>query len=93
VVFGDSHFESLEEVDGVLLINVDSATLPRNLSPRRGHIGYLTLEAGQPPRAELVALSDGANDAFGAPAASSAASRPAWCVAWRAKTGALCLLS
>ena len=64
VVFGDSHFELLEEVDGVLLFNVGSATLPRNLSPRLGHVGFLTLEPGQPVVAELVDLSEGANDGF-----------------------------
>ena len=73
VVFGDSHFELLEEVAelarlsrdlGVLLFNVGSATLPRNLSPRLGHVGFLTLEPGQPVVAELVDLSEGANDGF-----------------------------
>ena len=64
VVFGDTHFELIEEVDGVVLFNVGSATLPRNLSPRLGHVGFLTLEAGRPPRAELVDLSNGANDSF-----------------------------
>jgi len=64
VVFGDSHFESIEQREDVLLINVGSATLPRNLSPRLGHVGYLTLEAGRPPVAELVDLSAGANDGF-----------------------------
>lgn len=62
VVFGDSHFEMIEEREGVLLFNVGSATLPRKLSPRLGHVGFLTLEAGQPVVAELVDLSEGAND-------------------------------
>jgi hypothetical protein len=62
VVFGDSHFESVEEREGVLLFNVGSATLPRTLSPRLGQVGFLTLEAGRPPVAELVDLSGGAND-------------------------------
>jgi putative phosphoesterase len=64
VVFGDSHFELVEERDGVLLFNVGSATLPRNLSPRLGHVGFLTLEAGRRPVAKLVDLSGGANDGF-----------------------------
>ena len=64
VVFGDSHFEQIKKVEGVILFNVGSATLPRNLSPRLGHIGFLTLEENQPPIAELVDLSNGANDKF-----------------------------
>lgn len=62
VVCGDTHFESIETIDGVLLVNAGSATLPRNLSPRLGHVAMLTLEAGRPALAELVDLSGGAND-------------------------------
>lgn len=62
VVHGDSHFERIEWVDGVLVINPGSPTLPRNLSSRLGHIGFLTLERGRKPIAELVDLAAGAND-------------------------------
>lgn len=62
VVHGDSHYERIELVDGVLVVNPGSPILPRNLSPRLGHIAYLTLERGRPPSAELVDLSGGAND-------------------------------
>ena len=62
VVHGDSHFERITQVDGMLLVNPGSPTLPRNLSPRLGHIGFLTLERGRPPRAEIVDLAGGRND-------------------------------
>ena len=61
VVYGDSHYEHIEWVDGMLVINPGSPTLPRNLSPRLGFVAYLTLERGKPPAAELVDLSQGAN--------------------------------
>ena len=62
VVHGDSHRERIIEVDGMLLVNPGSPTLPRNLSSRLGHIGFLTLERGRPPRAEIVDLAGGRND-------------------------------
>jgi len=40
----------------MLVVNPGSATLPHNMSPRPGHVAYLTLEAGRPPRAGIVDL-------------------------------------
>jgi putative phosphoesterase len=58
VVSGDSHLEGMAVVEGTLCINAGSATMPRNRSPRPGHVGFLTLEEGEPPRAELFHLPD-----------------------------------
>ena len=58
VIHGDTHFERIDHIDGALCINPGSATLPRNMSPRLGHIAYLTLERGKPPEAEIVHLSE-----------------------------------
>lgn len=58
VVCGDSHVERIDMLEGVLCINPGSATLPRNMSPRLGHIAFLTLRRGSPPHAEIVHLSD-----------------------------------
>lgn len=57
VVYGDSHFERIDLVDGALCVNPGSATLPRNMSPRLGHIGILTLTRGKPAEAEILHLS------------------------------------
>ena len=61
IVYGDSHHERIDWLDGVLLVNPGSATLPRNRSPRLGHIAFLTLERGRPPHAEIVDLGRPAN--------------------------------
>lgn len=56
IISGDSHQEGMEVVDGALCINAGSATMPRNRAPSPGHIGFLTLERGRPPSAELFHL-------------------------------------
>ena len=58
VVCGDSHQERIDVIDGVLVINPGSATLPRNRSPRLGHVAFLTLERGRPPEASIVDLGE-----------------------------------
>ena len=58
VVYGDSHMDRIDVLEGTLCINPGSPTLPRNQSPRLGHVGFLTLERGRPPRAEIVHLDE-----------------------------------
>lgn len=58
MVSGDSHLEQMAVVDGTLMINAGSATMPRNRAPKPGHIGYLTLERGKAPVGELYHLPD-----------------------------------
>ncbi len=57
VVYGDSHYDQIDVLDGTLIVNPGSPILPRNMSPRLGHVGFLTLERGAPPQAELVHLA------------------------------------
>lgn len=57
LVYGDTHFERIDVVDGTLLVNPGSATLPHNMSPRLGHIGLLDLERGAAPRAQIIDLA------------------------------------
>jgi putative phosphoesterase len=67
VVCGDSHVERIDVIDGVLVVNPGSATLPRNRSPRPGHVAFLTLERDVAPEAAIVDLGDPqwrANPAF-----------------------------
>lgn len=58
VVFGDSHVERILQFGDKLLVNPGSAVFPRNWSPRLGHIGFLTLERGRPPQAEIHHLDE-----------------------------------
>ena len=57
IVCGDTHYERIDWLEEILVVNPGSATLPRNMSPRLGHVAYLTLEQGEPPRAEIVDLA------------------------------------
>ena len=57
IVCGDTHFERIDYLENVLVINPGSATLPHNMSPRLGHIAYLTLEKGFPPQTSIIDLS------------------------------------
>ncbi len=59
VIYGDTHYEHVEVMQGTLVINPGSPTFPRNLSSRLGHIGLLTLERDRPPEVEIVDLSNG----------------------------------
>ena len=57
MIFGDTHSEWLEYVDGVLCVNPGSPTLPRNLSTRLGTIGFLEIANGT-PRASIWQLTE-----------------------------------
>lgn len=59
LIYGDSHFERIDHVNGTLLLNPGSPILPRNMLPRLGHIAYLHLDRGSPPHAEIVQLTPG----------------------------------
>ena len=48
MIFGDTHSEWVEWVDGVLCVNPGSPTLPRNLMARLGTIGFLEITSGRP---------------------------------------------
>ena len=63
MVFGDTHTEWIEHVDGVLCVNPGSPTLPRNLHARLGTIGFLEIGGG-PPRASIWQLTEHGVAAF-----------------------------
>ncbi|MBI4499234.1 MAG: metallophosphoesterase family protein [Chloroflexi bacterium] len=46
VVFGDTHYETLEWHDGVLFVNPGSPTLPRQMR-RLGHVALLDIDNGR----------------------------------------------
>ena len=56
VVFGDTHFEMVEEHDGVLFVNPGSPTIPRQMM-RLGHVAILDITDGR-PSARIIELSD-----------------------------------
>ena len=47
MIFGDTHSEWVEWVEGVLCVNPGSPTLPRNLRARLGTIGFLEIANGR----------------------------------------------
>lgn len=54
VLFGHTHYSSMEEYKGVLLVNPGSATMP-NYVPKLGSVGLLTLKDGK-AEAEIINL-------------------------------------
>lgn len=57
VVYGHTHWESIDYVDDVLCINPGSPTLPRNKSMRLGTIGFIEIDNGV-PRASIYQLTE-----------------------------------
>lgn len=47
LVYGDTHVEAIDEIDGVLCVNPGSPTYPHNLNTQLGTIGFLEIEAGR----------------------------------------------
>ncbi|MEE9279838.1 MAG: YfcE family phosphodiesterase [Myxococcota bacterium] len=47
LIYGDTHVEAIDEIDGVLCINPGSPTYPHNLNTQLGTIGFLEIEAGR----------------------------------------------
>lgn len=56
LVYGDTHVEALDVIDGVLCVNPGSPTFPRNYSTRLGTIGFLEIADGT-PRATIWQLT------------------------------------
>lgn len=57
LVYGDTHVEAIDEIDGVLCVNPGSPTFPHNLDTRLGTIGFLDIEAGR-AQASIWQLTD-----------------------------------
>ena len=61
LVYGDSHVERIDIVDGTLCVNPGSPTYPHNLMPQLGTLGFLDID-GRDVRASLWQLTeDGAS--------------------------------
>ena len=58
IVYGHTHIEAIDHVNGLLCVNPGSPTLPHNKSLRLGTIGFLNLERGA-IHAELWQLTEG----------------------------------
>ena len=58
VVYGHTHIEAIDHVNGLLCVNPGSPTLPHNRSLRLGTIGFLNLDGGAID-AELWQLTEG----------------------------------
>jgi putative phosphoesterase len=46
LVYGDTHVEAIDTVDGILCVNPGSPTFPRNYATSLGTIGFLDVEDG-----------------------------------------------
>ncbi len=47
IVFGDTHVETVERMNGALCVNPGSPTYPHNLDTQLGTIGFLEISGGQ----------------------------------------------
>lgn len=47
LVYGDTHVEAIDEIEGVLCVNPGSPTFPHNLTMQLGTIGFLEIEGGR----------------------------------------------
>ena len=47
IVYGDTHTELINEIDGILCVNPGSPTYPNNYKTQYGTIGFLELDAGR----------------------------------------------
>ncbi len=48
LIYGDTHVEQIDEIDGVLCVNPGSPTYPHNLDVQLGTIGFLDLSGKRP---------------------------------------------
>ena len=57
VVCGHTHVALIQEMDGFLMVNPGSATLPNNMTPQLGTVGLLEVCGGS-AQAQLIDLSE-----------------------------------
>jgi predicted phosphodiesterase len=60
IVFGDSHVELIEIVDGTLCVNPGSPTYPHNLNTQLGTLGFLEIDGPQVHASIWQLTDDGA---------------------------------
>ena len=63
IVFGDTHRECIEEVNGILCVNPGSPTYPHNYDTQLGTIGFLELD-DQHASASIWQLTEGGIEPF-----------------------------
>jgi len=63
VIYGDTHVEDVNVVDGVLCVNPGSPTFPHNLACQLGTIGFLDIDDGV-PSASIWQLTDDGHEPF-----------------------------
>lgn len=63
IVFGDTHTELIEEVEGVLCVNPGSPTYPHNYDTQYGTIGFLEIE-GRDSSASVWLINDDGIEPF-----------------------------
>jgi putative phosphoesterase len=59
IVYGDTHSELINEVDGILCVNPGSPTYPNQYKLQYGTIGFLELEAGEARPSIWLITDDG----------------------------------
>ena len=59
IVYGDTHTEAIEEIDGILCVNPGSPTYPHNYDTQYGTIGFLDLDAGHADASVWLITDDG----------------------------------
>jgi putative phosphoesterase len=57
LIYGDTHVEQIDVIDGVLCVNPGSPTFPHNLNTQLGTVGFLDL-AGKLPIATIHQLTE-----------------------------------
>ena len=63
LVYGDTHIEAIDAIDGVLCVNPGSPTYPHNLDTQLGTIGFLEIRGGR-AEASIWQLSEGGIEPF-----------------------------
>lgn len=63
VIYGDTHVEAIDHIDGVLCVNPGSPTFPHNLAVQLGTIGFLDIEDGV-PQASIRRLTEDGHEPF-----------------------------
>ena len=59
IVYGDTHTEAIEIVDGILCVNPGSPTYPHNYDTQYGTIGFLGLDDGRADASVWLITDDG----------------------------------
>lgn len=59
LIYGDTHVEAIDEIEGILCVNPGSPTYPHNLDVQLGTIGFLEIGAGAPRASIWQLVEDG----------------------------------